>query len=201
VTLIEQRMKNVLAKTKENTLQKFTDSDSVEAILRTVYRLTPEHTSLLSPDKKEELGYYIRHQLRALEGDAYDAFYFKVKDILADRLKNVTWDRNHERIKRAIKQFVIDHQQFPTISQIAEMLQMSRVTVTNHLKELDLFDYGKEQKQVFALMFNDLIGQLFAKALKGDFSATKLLADIMLKSDANTKSVFRARNQQNFIVG
>jgi hypothetical protein len=183
-----------------NSLQKFTDNDSVEAILRSVHRLTPEHISLLSRDKKDELAYAIRHKLRYLQGDEYDAFYFKIQGVMTDKFKNVTWDRNHAKIKLIIRQYVLQHRRMPTVTEIADITQMSRVTISKHLKDFELLDYDKEQTQMLKIMFGELMGQILAKAIAGDFASTKLFAEIMMKSGDNTSTIFKAKNQQNNII-
>jgi hypothetical protein len=189
-----------LIEANKNSIQKFTDADSVEGILRSVYKLTPEHISLLSQDKKDELAYVIKHKLRYLHGDEYDAFYFKIQGIMTDKFKNVTFDRNHAKIKLVIKEYVMQYRRMPTVTEIADICQMSRVTVSKHLKDFDLFDYDKEQTQMLKMMFSDLMGQIFEKAIAGDFASTKLFADIMMRSSDNTGTIFKAKNQQNNII-
>lgn len=186
---------------EENSLQKFTDADNVQYILRSVYRLTPEHISLLGSEKKEELGYAIKHKLTQLHGEAYDAFYYKVRDIMTEKFKNVTWDRNHEKLKRIVKQYVISNKRMPTVSEVADIAQMSRITVSKHLREFDLLDYNNEQKQMLTIMFNDLVGQVLARALQGDLVAVKLMVDIMSKGMGGSRTIFKAKNQQNIILG
>ena len=56
-------MEKQLMESEINSIQKFTDQDSVESILRGVNKLTPEHISLLSRDKKSELSSYITETL------------------------------------------------------------------------------------------------------------------------------------------
>ena len=65
---------------------------------------------------------------------------------MTEGFKNKTWDRNHFKITQAMKQYVVDNNRMPTVSAVACITQMSRVTISKHLKDFDLLDYSKEQR-------------------------------------------------------
>lgn len=150
-----------------NSLQYFTDTDSVEQILSSVSRLSIENISLLSRDKKKELIHHINTHLTKLETKEYQEFYTKVKGVINQKFKNATWDRNHEAIRKHIIQFLLAYNRLPTITELAQRADLSRVTITKHVRHINLLEYSNSQSVRTNMMFANFVKQVFAKANHG----------------------------------
>lgn len=56
--------------------------------------------------------------------------------------KNITWEINHELILSAISDYVKDYQTLPSVTRLSHRLDLSRNTITKHLKK-----YHKEHEE------------------------------------------------------
>ena len=87
----------------------------------------------------------------------------------------------NQRIKDAYREYIKEHKQIPTQTQVADICGVTQVTVSKHFTKIDL----SEIVRPFKIFGDDILMGLRAKAMKGDAAAAKLY--FMLVYDWNEK--------------
>lgn len=88
----------------------------------------------------------------------------------------------NQQIKVAYREYIEQHKQIPTQTQIAEICGVTQITVSRHFTKIDLSEIVKP----FKIFGDDILMGLRAKAMKGDAAAAKLY--FMLVYDWNEKT-------------
>ena len=76
----------------------------------------------------------------------------------------------NQQIKDAYREYIKEHKQIPTQTQVAEICGVSQVTVSKHFTKIDLSELVKP----FKIFGDDILMGLRGKAMKGDAQAAKL---------------------------
>ena len=76
----------------------------------------------------------------------------------------------NQRIKDAYRDYIKEHKQIPTQTQVAEICDVSQITVSRHFTKIDLSEIVKP----FKIFGDDILMGLRVKAMKGDAAAAKL---------------------------
>jgi hypothetical protein len=88
----------------------------------------------------------------------------------------------NQRIKDTYRDYIKQHKQIPTQTQVADICGVTQVTISKHFTKIDL----SEIVQPFKIFGDDILMGLRAKAMKGDAAAAKLY--FMLVYDWNEKT-------------
>lgn len=92
----------------------------------------------------------------------------------------------NQRIKDTYREYIKEHKQIPTQTQVAEICGVSQITISRHFTKIDLNDLV----QPFKIFGDDVLMGLRIKAMKGDAAAAKLY--FMLVYDWNDKYELKA---------
>jgi transcription initiation factor TFIIIB Brf1 subunit/transcription initiation factor TFIIB len=76
----------------------------------------------------------------------------------------------NQRIKDAYREYIKEHKQIPTQTQVAEICGVTQVTISKHFTKIDL----SELVSPFKIFGDDILMGLRGKAMKGDAQAAKL---------------------------
>lgn len=93
----------------------------------------------------------------------------------------------NQRIKDAYREYIKEHKQIPTQTQVADICGVTQVTVSKHFTKIDL----SEIVRPFKIFGDDILMGLRAKAMKGDAAAAKLY--FMLVYDWSEKNEITAK--------
>lgn len=87
----------------------------------------------------------------------------------------------NQRIKEAYREYIKEHKQIPSQTQVAKICDVTQATISKHFTKIDL----NELVQPFKIFGDDILMGLRQKASKGDAQAAKLF--FMLVYDWNEK--------------
>jgi len=137
------------------SLEKFKESQlasklpyKVESILAGIAKgekLSLDEILNLTDEEKQKVEAVLTAGYLTLAGNDRDRFIDNTEDILSQSSRNEIWERNHWCILNIISWQTIQQGRMPTIKEIADESQLSRVTVTKHLKEYYQSDTYKER--------------------------------------------------------
>ena len=188
----------------KKSLQKLSDSNSVEAIIKAKMSVgakvyVRDFKGAIPKDVLDG----IDHLEKTLERTEIDKFYETISPLLSEEARNSRWQNNHIKIKNAIHDLVYDFNRTPTVIEIARECKLSRQTVHKHLKEFSSNEMFGEDIKKYELLLPDLLGQLWKQGVNGwkpDTRALRLFWDILRfnqKTGKFTNTVIG--NQQNYL--
>lgn len=76
----------------------------------------------------------------------------------------------NQRIKEAYKDYIKEHKQIPSQTQVAKICDVTQATISKHFTKIDLSGIVKP----FKIFGDDILMGLRGKAMKGDAAAAKL---------------------------
>lgn len=88
------------------------------------------------------------------------------------------WEINHKKIKGTIMTYIGNHNSMPTVAVIARDAGLSRVTITNHLKEFSHDEFFAEEANKYRLAFFGMLDLLIGEAMMGNMQAIKTYIDV-----------------------
>jgi hypothetical protein len=106
------------------------------------------------------------------------------------------WEINHIRIKAFIRNYLIENRSMPTVTIIARDLNISRVTVYEHLGEGIRGEFYAEKLKEMEYMTLDILQLLYLKLIDGNVIAGKIWLDYMAKMQQGAGNV---RQQNNYL--
>lgn len=187
-------------------VEKFKDSnlaaklpEKVESVLALIARgekLTTNDIFDLTDEEKQKIEAVLTAGYLTLAGNDRDQFIDNTDDILSNSSRNEIWERNHWAILNIISWQTMSQGRVPTIKEIAEESQLSRVTVVKHLKEYYQSDTYKEKEHAFRFLREKLLTKVYDYAYYGNMRAAKIFMD----ATADTEGSGRVQNQQNNFI-
>jgi len=165
----------------KKSLQKFTEFGKIR---------TKDDFALLDKDTKTEfLKYLLTEYHDSDKGDGDIANRDKVVELLKNlfpdfynkNVKNVLWSSNHVRICTFIDQYISEHCLMPSSDQIANGVNLSRQTVSKHLKTFTSELYEAEMDK-HRYMTSNVLTKLYKIGLGGNVGAFKVYLDFISKS-------------------
>jgi len=106
------------------------------------------------------------------------------------------WEINHIRIKAFVRNYLIAKRCMPTVTTIASELNISRVTVYEHLNEGIRGEFYAEKLKEMEYMTLDILQLLYLKMIEGNVMAGKIWLDYMAKMQHGAGNV---RQQNNYL--
>lgn len=180
------KKENYGAETKKRGLQKFTDIDFVNNLLKQtkianedLHRLTKRQQLLFTKEFTDLLNH-------ARDEDK-DRILDKIIDRLPEKTRNEIWEINHANIQNAIIDYIDICGAMPTKTRIADATGLSRQTINKHLKEFKQHPLYKDHKEQFEYMLPKVLGEVLRQCLKGDMKAAKLYFDVVSGQRGKTK--------------
>jgi hypothetical protein len=76
----------------------------------------------------------------------------------------------NQRIKEAYRDYIKEHKQIPSQTQVAKICDVTQATISKHFTKINLDELVKP----FKIFGDDILMGLRAKAMKGDAAAAKL---------------------------
>ena len=183
--------------------------------VQNLLKLTPEDISAM---KSREYMETLEDVIRAIEKESYtgkNGISGRKAKILRGKLKlfeghpreaeigggvidvrRQDWEINHLRIKAFIRNYLIENRSMPTVSTIARDLNISRVTVYEHLGEGIRGEFYAEKLKEMEYMTLDILQLLYLKLIDGNVIAGKIWLDYMAKMQQGAGNV---RQQNNYL--
>jgi biotin operon repressor len=97
------------------------------------------------------------------------------KGCTAEDKNTDTFLENADKIEKTVSYYIKKHGEFPSVSYLSKATGLHRVTISKHLKKMNL----KEGVLVFRTSTNKVMDALTQKSLKGDVSAIRLWFQIV----------------------
>ncbi len=189
---------NETQKAIKTPLQNFTLNSELEIQSKTEQnKVNPD---LLSKEDKEILRTkYTR--LLSTKGVEHDYIFNQINHFLTDDEISYVKERNllliHDEINKYIK---MNQHGMPTVTKLAILTGLSRVTITKYLKEIFNSELETHKKILHKNMFDVILTNVAKKAMSGDLPSAKLYMDTMIKLDEKESITMYIKNQQNNIV-
>lgn len=106
------------------------------------------------------------------------------------------WEINHIRIKAFIRNYLIEKRGMPSVTTISNELNISRVTVYEHLNEGISGEFYAEKMKEIEYMTLDILQLLYLKLIEGNVMAGKIWLDYVSKIQQGTSNI---RQQNNYL--
>lgn len=181
-------------KSKERGLQKFTDSEFLDRLLKQS-KIGNEDLEKLTPKQLILFNDFFEKNYNTAKDEEKDQLLNKIIDALPEKKRNQIWEINHNNITNAITDYVQTCGGMPTKTRIAEYTGLSRQTVDKHLKEFQTSPLFKEIDEQFKFMIPKVMAEVLRQAINGDIRAAKLFLEV----SGGNRTKTRIKNQNNFI--
>lgn len=189
-------------------LQKFTDSRLAETIpeeLEFCLKRLVSGTKLdladvwkLNETERETIKAVFTAGVLTLAGEDREQFLSNTEEILSETTRSEIWERNHNTIMWAVDFLTRSTGSIPTLTRIAAETQLSRVTVSKHLKEYYNSQTYKDKEGALKCLKEGLLMRMYAQACNGNMKAAKLFLDSC--SSPQHQNATTVQNQQNNYV-
>lgn len=183
---------------KKKSLQKFTDFEEKKKYLLQLKEISLSDLDILTKEETKLFYEFITEKFRTTKGEENAEFLQQVWNITDKTTKNKIWEINQNNITYAISQLMQDYGRMPTASEIAIKAELSRQTVTKHLKEYAKEPQYNEILEQFKFMTSKVLAKVFKFAVNGDMSAAKLYFNVMGALNQNSQNTF-IQNNNNYI--
>jgi predicted transcriptional regulator len=184
----------------KKSLQRFTESEIKINKILSLEQITVKDLEPLNKTESDRLMEILTEKINTLKGAERDEFYHKIELITAESTKNQLWENNHNKITRAISNFILDYGRMPNQTDIAKETGLSRQTIQKHLKEYTNHPQYLEQIEQFRFMTSKVLAKVFQFAMNGDIRAAKLYFNAMgLMNSQQAPNNTLIQNQNNYI--
>ena len=140
-------------------------------------------------------------RLMTLSGEEYDELFSQIQCSLNDNAIAAVKDRNLLLIQEQIIRYVRNtHNGLPSITLLASLTNLSRVTVTNHLKIILSGDLEADKKAQHRYLFDVILTDIGKRAINGNLKFAKLYLDTIIKLEEKDCIKLYVQNQQNNIL-
>lgn len=111
-------------------------------------------------------------------------------------LRRQDWENNHSRIKAFIRNYLIEKKGMPQVTDISNALNLSRVTVYEHLNEGIANEFYAEKFKQMEYMTLDILQLLYMRLMEGNVMAGKVWLDYVSKMQ---QGGYNVRQQNNYL--
>lgn len=174
--------------TAKKSLQKFTNYDEKLDYLFSLKEINKTDLEILNDDETTKFYKEVTEKFNSTKGEENAGFLSKIWNITDKATKNKIWEINHNQITATISELMQDYGRMPTASEIAIKSELSRQTVTKHLKEYAGQAQYEEIVEQFRFMTSKVLAKVFKFAVNGDMTAAKLYFNVVgaLNNNSNT---------------
>lgn len=184
--------------TSKKSLQKFTSFEQKKDFIFQLKEINKEDLEILNDDEKTEFYELLTERFNKLKGDENAEFLNQIWNITPAITRNIIWESNQNTITSTISGLMQDYGRMPTASEIAIKSELSRQTVTKHLKEYAKQPQYNEIVEQFKFMTSKVLAKVFKFAVNGDMSAAKLYFNVVGALNQNNQNTF-IQNNNNYI--
>ncbi|PQA90697.1 hypothetical protein B0A69_20440 [Chryseobacterium shigense] len=184
--------------TSKKSLQKFTTFEQKKDFIFQLKEINKEDLEILNDDEKTEFYQLLTERFNKLKGDENAEFLNQIWNITPAITRNIIWESNQNTITSTISGLMQDYGRMPTASEIAIKSELSRQTVTKHLKEYAKQPQYNEIVEQFKFMTSKVLAKVFKFAVNGDMSAAKLYFNVVGALNQNNQNTF-IQNNNNYI--
>ena len=161
---------------KKRSLQKFTDSEFLDRLLKQS-KIGNEDINKLTSRQLILFNDFFTKNYNEAKDETKDQLLNKVIDSLPEKTRNQIWEINHNNITNAIIDYVQTCGGMPTKTRIAEYTGLSRQTIDKHFKEFESSPLYKGINEQFKFMMPKVMAEVLRQALSGDIRALRLYID------------------------
>jgi hypothetical protein len=178
---------------KEKTLQKFTEIEKL-------FEKNKIELDDIKGFNKEQMSKFcdlFNQKSKGLEGLELDKFYQKTDALLNQESKNQIWQSNHVNIIWSIHKLIQEYNRMPSITDIAKIAELSRPTVTKHLRDFSTLDLFKNEIDKYHIMLYSLMDKLYLEGVQcRNVKAIRLYFEILTYKTDSIRGKF---NQNNYV--
>lgn len=177
---------------KEQGLQKLTVSqlkESDEIQLEDFHKLSKE-------ERKELMSYFNELQLKS-KGVEKEKLYKKVWNLLEPNVKNGIWEYNHEQILSKMHNYIVSYGRMPLMKELEIETELSRTTITKHLKEYRESELYKDYKDQYRMLHSKVLDVVYKISMSGDIKACKLFLEATGEMNKINASTYIDKQQNN----
>lgn len=180
-------------------LQKFTKSQlNIERVYN-LKKIKCEDLETLTKVELKKLHDKISKELHDFKGRDLDNLLNKIELIVPTEYKNQRWEYNHSLITSVIATLIQEYGRMPTQSEIATKTELSRPTISKHIKEYSNHPLYLSEVENFRFMASKVLAKMFEFAVNGDTGAAKIfLKAIGFNNETNPNNTL-IQNQNNYI--
>ena len=159
-------------KKNENSLQKLTVSELIkcEIIPKTDFDSLPK-------EERTELIAIMNETFHESKGKKRDEILLQMSEIMKPETKNAHWEYNHETILLKMHKYIMDYGRMPLIRDLEISTDLSRQTITKHLKEYKESDTFKDYKEQYKILHSKVLDVVYKISMTGDIKACKLFLE------------------------
>lgn len=184
--------------TTKKSLQKFTTFEQKTDFIFQLKEINKEDLNILNDYEKTKFYELLTEKFKKLKGDESADFLKQIWNITAESTRNMIWENNHNTITATISELMQDFGRMPTTSEIAIKAELSRQTVTKHLKEYATQPHYNEIVEQFKFMTSKVLAKVFKFAVNGDMTAAKLYFNVVGALNQKNQNTF-IQNNNNYI--
>lgn len=171
----------------ESILEQIIDGDSLS--VQELFNLTNE--------ERKKIETVLTAGYLTLADTDREKFVTNTEEVLSQSSRNEIWERNHECILNVISWQTNSLGRIPTIKEICDETELSRVTVTKHLKEYYDSNTYREKANCFKFLREKLLMKFYRLAYEGNTKAGKIFMDA---TSNLTGTPSKIQNQQNNFI-
>jgi len=181
----------------KKSLQKFTDFEEKFNYLFSLKEINKSDLEILENEEITEFYKRVTDKFNSTKSDENAFFLKKIWNITDSETKNKIWEINHNTITATISELMQDYGRMPTASEIAIKSELSRQTVTKHLKQYAKEPQYNEIVEQFKFMTSKVLAKVFKFAVNGDMTAAKLYFNVVGALDRGNNTFIQ--NNNNYI--
>ena len=180
----------------ENSLQKLTVSELIkcEIIQKTEF-------DSLAKEHKTELITIMNETFHSSKGKERDKVLKQMSEITSIDTKNSIWEYNHETILFKMHKHIMDYGRMPLIRDLEVSTELSRQTITKHLKAYRESENFKEYKEQYKMLHSKVLDVVYTISMTGDMKACKLFLEAtgeMIKANTYIDKQQNNHTENNF---
>jgi len=187
---------------KTKSLQKLTETQNKVEWLFSLNKVTYEDLKQLSESENKEARRLMNEKITTLKDVAKERFIEQFIGVWDEETRNRLWENNHSSILWAISSLMQDGNRMPSAGEIAAKTNLSRNTVSKHLKDYKNNALFLEQKEQFAFMFDRVMTTVYNMAVQGDIRACSLYLETVkekVEKEKSDKTIIRVLPETNYI--
>ena len=160
--------------------------------------ITEEQFNQLSSKQQQQLQDIARDEYNEATGSGKDEILVKYECLFDKTARNKLYEHNHRNIIYAIHRAINESGWIPSTSDIAKATDLSRQTVTKHLKAFRDSDEYNEQQAKLETMRLSVLGLVYKMATQGNLKACKMFLDYSGTNTFTSVGTFIDKQQNNF---
>ena len=180
----------------ENSLQKLTVSELIKSEI-----ISKTDFDSLSKEDRTELITIMNGTFHDSKGKKKDEVLNQMSEIMTNDTKNALWENNHEIILQEMHNYIINYGRMPVMKSLEDKTNLSRQTITKHLKEYKESELFKDYKEQYKMLHSKVLDVVYKISMTGDIKACKLFLEAtgeMIKASTYIDKQQNNHTENNF---